>query len=289
MNEELQSSNEELQSTNEEMETAKEELQSINEEQITLNSELQSKIDELSHVNNDMSNLLSGTDIATLFLDADLNIKRFTPATQRILNLIHSDVGRPVSHIATNLNYATMVEDARQVLDTLRSKEFEVRAKDGAWYQVRILPYRTVENVIEGLVLTFNDITKLKFTEKKSSQALALLEGIMNALQEPLIALDGSLHVTMANQAYCQVFQTTPEKIVGQAFFEMGNGVWDAPSLRKVLEKAQQGRPVVEDVPVEHDTPGFGKRMLRVVVRLIPGEGEKPANILLTFAKAAPA
>lgn len=285
MNEELQSSNEELQSTNEEMETAKEELQSINEEQITLNSELQSKIDELSHVNNDMSNLLSGTDIATLFLDADLNIKRFTPATQRILNLIHSDVGRPVSHIATNLNYESMVEDARQVLDTLRSKEFEVRAKDGAWYQMRILPYRTVDNVIEGLVLTFNDITKLKMTEKRGTQALSLLEGFMNATQDPLVALDGTLRVTMVNHAYCQLFQTSSEKTVGQEFFEMGNRMWDVPSLREALEKDREDKPLTEEIPVEHDVPGFGKRMLRVSKRQIPGQGEEDANILLTFAK----
>ncbi|WP_300156287.1 CheR family methyltransferase [Solidesulfovibrio sp.] len=285
MNEELQSSNEELQSTNEEVETAKEEMQSINEEQVTLNSELQSKIDELSHVNNDMSNLLSGTDIATLFLDADLNIKRFTPATQRILNLIHSDVGRPVSHIATNLNYVSMVDDARQVLETLRSKEFEVWAKDGAWYQMRILPYRTVDNVIEGLVLTFNDITKLKMTEKRGAQALGLLGGIMNVMQTPLLVLDGILRVTMANHAYCMGFQTTPREIVGQFLFEVGNGIWDVPDLREALKNARQGRPVTENVVVEHDVAGFGTGALRVDVRLIAVEGEESANILLTFAK----
>ena len=242
MNEELQSANEELQSTNEEMETAKEELQSINEEQITLNSELQSKIDDLSHVNNDMTNLLSGTDIATLFLDAGLRITRFTPAIQRILNLIHSDLGRPVSHIATNLNYESMVEDARQVLNTLHSKEIEVRAKDGSWYQMRILPYRTVDNVIKGLVLTFNDITQLKTVEKKGAQALAMLDGIVNAAREPLLALDANLVVIMANSAYYRMFRSLPEKTLGLKIAQLGDAMWSDSRLREILGNARDGR-----------------------------------------------
>jgi two-component system CheB/CheR fusion protein len=165
-NEELQSSNEELQSTNEELETSKEELQSVNEELVTVNAELQEKIDELSQTNNDMSNLLAGTGVGTVFVDHQLCIQRFTPAATNVINLIQTDVGRPVGHIVSNLvSYDHLVQDVREVLDTLVPKEAEVQTQDGLWYLMRILPYRTLENVIEGAVLTFVEVTELKQAE----------------------------------------------------------------------------------------------------------------------------
>ncbi len=162
-NEEMQSINEEMQSTNEELETSKEELQSVNEELATVNSELQTKVADLSRANNDMNNLLAGTGIATLFVDHALRILRFTPATTRIINLILSDVGRPVSHIVSNLlGYDRLAADVQAVLDTLVPIEITVQTREGKWYRMRILPYRTLENTIEGAVLTFVDITDLK-------------------------------------------------------------------------------------------------------------------------------
>jgi two-component system, chemotaxis family, CheB/CheR fusion protein len=164
-NEELQSSNEELQSTNEELETAKEEQQSVNEELVTVNSELQLKIDALSKANDDMNNLLASTQIGTIFLDTELNIQRFTPAVTKIINLIDTDVGRPMRHIVHNLKYDRLIEDAEEVLDTLGSKEIEVSTKSGNWYLMRLLPYRTRQNLIEGVVVTFVDITDRKNAE----------------------------------------------------------------------------------------------------------------------------
>lgn len=161
-NEELQSTNEELQSANEELETSKEEMQSLNEELQTVNAELQGKIEELSRANDDMKNLLNGTDIATVFLDNQLNIKRYTEQAKHVIRLIHSDVGRPIGDLVSRLRYDSLVEDAQEVLRTLVFKEREVRAQDGGWYLMRILPYRTLENVIDGLVITFVDITKFK-------------------------------------------------------------------------------------------------------------------------------
>jgi two-component system CheB/CheR fusion protein len=162
-NEEMQSVNEELQSTNEELETSKEELQSLNEELATVNAELQTKVADLSRANNDMNNLLAGTGIATIFMDHQLRILRFTPTATQIINLIHSDVGRPVGHILSNLiGYTSLVADAQSVLDTLVAKEVEVKTTEGKWYTMRILPYRTLENVIEGAVINFVDITALK-------------------------------------------------------------------------------------------------------------------------------
>ena len=159
-NEELQSINEEMQSTNEELETSKEELQSVNEELATINAEMQTKVLDLSRVNNDMNNLLAGTGIGTVFVDHRLRILRFTPAATQIINLILSDVGRSIGHFASNLiGYDNFVADIQAVLRTLIPKEVEVQITGGIWYTMRILPYRTVDNVIEGAVITFVDIT----------------------------------------------------------------------------------------------------------------------------------
>jgi len=172
-NEEMQSVNEELQSTNEELETSKEELQSVNEELATVNAELQTKVADLSRANNDMNNLLAGTGIATVFVDHQLRILRFTPAATQIINLILSDVGRPVGHIVSNLvGYDRIVADTQAVLDNLIPKEVQVQTQAGAWYTMRIQPYRTLDNVIEGAVITFVDITEMKKSQDELSKAL---------------------------------------------------------------------------------------------------------------------
>ena len=159
-NEEMQSVNEELQSTNEELETSKEELQSVNEELATVNNELQTKVTDLSRANNDMNNLLAGTGIGTVFVDHQLRILRFTPAASTIINLITSDVGRPVAHIVSNLvGYDNLVADIQSVLNSLLIKEVEVQTKEGGWYTMRIQPYRTLDNVIEGAVISFVNIS----------------------------------------------------------------------------------------------------------------------------------
>jgi len=158
----MQSVNEELQSSNEELETSKEELQSVNEELATVNAELQTKVTDLSQANNDMNNLLAGTGIGTVFVDLQLRILRFTPAATTIINLIPGDVGRPVGHVVSNLiGYDQLDRDAQAVLHSLVPQETEVRTKTGQWYTLRILPYRTLENVIEGAVLTFVEITEI--------------------------------------------------------------------------------------------------------------------------------
>jgi two-component system CheB/CheR fusion protein len=163
--EEMQSVNEELQSSNEEMETSKEELQSVIEELATVNAELQSKVTDLSRVNNDMNNLLAGTGIGTVFVDHQLRIVRFTPAASSIINLIAGDVGRPVAHIVTNLvDYTSLVADVQSVLDTLVPREVQVLSRDERSYTMRIQPYRTLENVIEGAVISFIDVTEMAKT-----------------------------------------------------------------------------------------------------------------------------
>jgi two-component system, chemotaxis family, CheB/CheR fusion protein len=175
-NEELQSMNEELQSTNEELTTSKEEMQSMNEELQTVNHELQAKVDELSRAGNDMKNLLNSTDIATLFLDDALLVRRFTTQTASIIKLIPGDVGRPITDIVTALDYPRLANDAQGVLRTLIFVEKQVSARDGRWFTVRIMPYRTQDNRIDGLVITFADITVAKNLETALRKAQADLE-----------------------------------------------------------------------------------------------------------------
>jgi two-component system CheB/CheR fusion protein len=184
-NEEMQSVNEELQSTNEELETSKEELQSVNEELSTVNAELQTKLIDLSRANNDMNNLLAGTGIATVFVDHGLQIVRFTPAATEIINLIQSDVGRPVGHIVSNLiDYETLLSDTQVVLNTLVSKEVEVQVLSGEWYIMRIQPYRTLDNVIEGAVLTFVNITQTKNIKLALEQSENRYRSLFNSMSE---------------------------------------------------------------------------------------------------------
>ncbi|MGR8933968.1 MAG: CheR family methyltransferase [Gammaproteobacteria bacterium] len=175
-NEELQSTNEELQSTNEELETSKEEMQSLNEELITVNAELQSKVEDLSQTNDDMQNLLNSTEIATLFLDDKLHIKRFTKQAKKLVHLIDNDVGRPIADLVNELQYNSLMTDAEAVLQTLVFKEREVQTTGGDWRLMRILPYRTVDNLIDGLVVTFIDINKLKQVEQAYAEERRRLE-----------------------------------------------------------------------------------------------------------------
>jgi two-component system CheB/CheR fusion protein len=175
-NEEQQSTNEELQSTNEELTTSKEELQSLNEELQTVNAELQAKVDELSRSNNDMKNLLNSTDIATLFLDVHLNVRRFTTQATKIIKLIPGDVGRPITDLSSDLLYPELATDAQEVLRKLGFVEKPVNARDGRWFTVRIMPYRTLDDRIDGLVITFADITVAKTLEAQLREQQAVLE-----------------------------------------------------------------------------------------------------------------
>jgi two-component system CheB/CheR fusion protein len=218
-NEELQSSNEEMQSTNEELETSKEELQSINEELTTVNSELQQKMNELNKTSSDLNNLLSSTQIGTIFLDMGLNIQRFTPTMSDIINLIPTDVGRPISHIVTKMRYQGLVKDAKGVLKTLVPREVEIQTEDDRWFLMRILPYRTIENMIDGVVITFVDITERKRADEALRQSRERFMTMFN--EAPLgIALIDSLtgHIYEVNPMFA--------KIAGRTVEQMANIDW---------------------------------------------------------------
>ncbi len=283
-NEELQSTNEELKSTNEELETAKEELQSINEEQTTLNAELQSKNEELAHISDDMTNLLTSTRIATLFLDISLRIKRYTPAMSSIMGLRDSDINRPVGEINVHLQYDQLEADVSQVLQDLNTLTKEIRGRQGDWYQMRINPYRTLNHVIVGVVVTFNDITQLKRSELEAQMASTLAESVINIVQEPLLVLDQDLLALSANHAFYESFSTpSPQSLVGQHFFALDQGRWDSPALRELLDKSLAGGPADHAVNIEPQPPFPGAPAVRVRVKTIRDEGSR-LSLLLMFS-----
>jgi len=228
-NEELQSTNEELQSANEELETSREEMQSLNEELQTVNGELQGKVEELSRANDDMKNLLNATDIATIFLDAKLNIIRYTEHAKRVMRLIPSDVGRPIGDLVSRLRYDRLTDDAREVLSTLVYKESEVQGEDASWYFMRILPYRTTDNVIDGLVMTFIDISKIKRLQQNEQQ----LTGALRQSPTTVYGQDSDLRYTWI---YNATFGRRPEAVVGKR----DEDLFDAEDARRLGEIKRQ-------------------------------------------------
>jgi two-component system CheB/CheR fusion protein len=232
-NEELQSTNEELQSTNEELTTSKEEMQSLNEELQTVNSELQSKVDDYSRVNNDMKNLLNSTDIATLFLDKELNIRRFTNQATKIFKLIKSDIGRPFTDQVSNLIYPEVADDALEVLRTLIFIEKQIPTKDGRWFNIKIMPYRTFDDRIDGLVITFIDISESKQAEEKLNEALQGYRLFLNSSTDVIVKLSAEWKILEFNSIAEKYFGIKREDAVNQNYIHL----FVSEPLRKKAEK----------------------------------------------------
>ena len=293
-NEELQSTNEELQSTNEELETSKEEQQSMNEELSTVNAELQGKLDEFTAVNNDMKNFLDSIEIPTLFLDTSLCIRRFTAHATRVIHLIGTDVGRPLSHISTRLKEDHVMEDANGVLKDLVTRTREVETREGHWYLMRVLPYRTVDNVIDGVVVSFTDIHEEKTAREKilelsrsMEEARDFAESIINTVREPLLVLDQDLRVVSANSSFYKKFRVTPEETGSKRIYDLGDKQWDIPKLRELLETIIPENNVFEDFEVTHDFPGIGKKKMLLNARKVKGAVEEKTLILLAIEEVA--
>jgi len=285
-NEELQSTNEELQSANEELETSKEEMQSLNEETITVNSELNTKIELLSASQNDLKNLMDNVTTGIVFLDYHLNIRSYTPEAVKVYRLITSDVGRPLGDITSNLQGESLLDELHLVLKTLVPREREVQTNDGIWYLLRIQPYRTLDNVIDGVVLSFTDINELrKSTIKLSEQrvALDLSEGIFNTIHKALLLLNSDLQVVSANQYFYEHFQVAREQTVGRKVFDLGNGQWNIPTLRELLEDILPKHQVMDGFVVEHIFPDLGKRKMVLNARRIKTSLGETDLILLAF------
>ncbi|WP_069658280.1 CheR family methyltransferase [Arcticibacter eurypsychrophilus] len=251
-NEELQSTNEELQSTNEESLTTKEEMQSLNEELMTINVQYQSKAEELTQLNNDMKNLLDSTEIGTIFLDNNLDVLRFTPQVRKLFNLIPSDVGRSITHIVSNFE-TPLEEEIREVIENLLTKEIEVKTKNNEWYNVRIMPYRTLENFISGAVLTFSRITQYKYMEFKLNALKRYSAGIVNVLIEPAVQLDKNHHVITVNNAFLKRFHVEDQEIVGHYFIEFLQNNWNIDKLDAVLKLCKRKEKGTIAIELEND------------------------------------
>jgi two-component system CheB/CheR fusion protein len=282
-NEELQSTNEELQSTNEELETSKEELQSVNEEIVTVNSELQAKIEQLTDTQNDMKNLLENVNVGTIFLDERLAIKRFTRDAVKVYRLAASDTGRPLADIRSNIPDDDLIPDAQGVLDTLVPREKQVRTSGNEWYQVRIIPYRTYENVIDGVVMTFSDITTLKAVEAEARSSRDYAQSIVDTVREPLVVLNWTFEVVSASRAFYEMFGVTKKETMGKVLYELGNNQWDIPRLHELLETVLPKDKSFENFEVGHDFPGIGQRKMLLNARRVSGEAGTTQLILLAI------
>ncbi|MDG6229670.1 MAG: PAS domain-containing protein, partial [Candidatus Thermoplasmatota archaeon] len=275
-NEEMQSINEELQSTNEELETSREELQATNEELSTVNIELQKNVEELSIAKDDANNLLENTNIATMFLDTKLNIQRFTPYIKQVFNIRKVDIDRPLTDITTKIQYKKVHEDAKQVLDTLVRKEIEVTDDQGRQFKVHFSPYRTMDNRIKGIVITFVDVTDI-------INAKILSEAIVNTLKQPLLILGSDLRVRSANKAFYDTFKVSKKDTEGSVIFELGDRQWDIPSLKTLLEDIIPKNSAFTDYSVEHDFPDIGIHRMKLNGREIQLKGGHEPLILISI------
>lgn len=282
-NEEATSMNEELQSTNEELETSKEELQSFNEELNTVNTQLHHKIGELERAANDLDNLLAGSGTPTLFLDDAFRITWFTPAMKELFDLESSDIGRPIIHFARKFSDESMISDAETVLKTLTAVEVEVQGDSGRWYLRRMLPYRTRDNRIAGTVITFSDVTERKRAADNVNEARLFSEAIVETVRQPLLVLNGDLRVQSVNPAFLHLFKVSLEESIGRLVYELGNGQWNIPGLKELLDETLSRNKEVVDYEVEHEFLDIGRRSILLNARKLDRNGGREQLILVAI------
>ncbi|MDF5706715.1 MAG: chemotaxis protein CheB [Nostoc sp. S4] len=282
-NEEILSSNEELQSTNEELETAKEEIQATNEELNTINDELQRRNIESTQVGNDLQNLLSSINIPILMLGGDLQIRRFTPIAGTIFNLIPTDIGRPLSDINHNLNLPDLEEQILQVINTLNLKVQEVQDQQGHWYDLRIRPYRTIDNKIDGAVVVLVDIDAFKRSVNQLKASGDYAKAIVETVRESLVVLNADLRVVLANLSFYNMFQVVAAETLDRSIFEIGNGQWNIPQLRSLLEQILTNNSSIQDFEIEHNFEQIGQKIMRLNARKMPKIDDNTELILLAI------
>lgn len=256
-NEEVVSMNEELRSSNEELETSKEELQSLNEELSTLNAQLRHKVDELHQSTSDIRNLLTSSGIATLFLDRTLRVRWFSPAAAPLFNLLDSDVGRPITDLASKLSDRSFAADCRAVQEQLAPIERQVQGSRNETFIRRVTAYRNADDRIDGVVVTFLDVTGIQ-------EARQFAENIVETIPMPLIVLSNELKVIFANSPFYSLFRVSPEETKKRRIYDIGNGQWDIPELRHLLEDVLPDDKSFEGHLVEHDFETIGRRAMLV-------------------------
>jgi two-component system CheB/CheR fusion protein len=275
--EEVLSANEELQSTNEELETAKEELQSTNEELTTLNEEMQNRNAELGSANNDLLNLLGHVDIPVVMVSNDLRIRRFTPPAEKLLNLLPGDIGRRLGEIRPNLDIEDLESLAHEAIRRVTPQERQVRTKEGGWQVLHVRPYKTWDNRIEGAVISLQDVDNLK---RSLDQTREFADTIVESAREPILVLDGKLQVTAANPAFYRIFDVSREETERRLIYELGNGQWNIPRLRELLEEIVPRNSRVDDFEMTHDFPHLGPRNMLLNARRVEMQPGHPFILL---------
>lgn len=282
-NEELQSSNEELQSTNEELETSKEELQSVNEELTTVNEELHHRNTEVSQVNNDLNNLLIGVSIPIVILSNDCRIRRFTPMAAKMLNLIPADLGRPIGDIRPNVDLSNLESLCQHVINSRTVAEREVSDRDGCWYALRVRPYTTADSQVEGVLVTLEDITVRRASIEQITTARDHAQMIVDSVPLPLVVLDAEQRVAWASRSFYETFQVTPEETTEHFIYELGNGQWNIPALRRALADVFEKNAVFHEFEVEHTFARIGAKTMLLNARPMPTGDKAMPMILLAF------
>ncbi|HEY2799963.1 MAG TPA: CheR family methyltransferase [Chthoniobacterales bacterium] len=281
-NEEVQSANEELQSINEELETSKEELESANEELTTVNEEMTSRNAELSRLNADLNNLQVSIHTAILLFSRELILRRFTPLAGKLFNLLPADLGRPLGGIRHNLEVPDLERLLAEVIETVTAREREVQDKDGRWYALRARPY-LLDNQIDGVVLVLGDIDALKRSEGEIRAARDYAEATLRTIPGPLVILHADLRVSTANEAFYKTFQVTPAATEGRLIYEVGNGQWNIPKLRELLEEIIPQKQAISGFEVTHEFEFIGRRSMLLNARRVDSEKSVPARILLAI------
>jgi PAS domain S-box-containing protein len=286
--EEVQSANEELQSINEELETSKEELESANEELTTVNEEMANRNVELNRLNNDLVNLQTSSKLAVVLVGRDLIIRRFSPQAEKQFDLLATDVGRPISHIRHNLVFADAAGSpsdlerlGAEVIASVREQEHEVRDKGGRWYSLRVRPYMTLDNKVDGAVLVLVDIDALKCAEQAAAAARDYAENTVETVREPLLVLDKELRVEGANRSFYRAFRVAPSDTICWFIYDLGNRQWDIPRLRELLGEVLAESTSIDDFQVEHDFERLGRRTMLLNARRIHDPQRKGERILL--------
>lgn len=282
-NEEILSANEELQSTNEELETSKEELQSANEELNTLNAELHNKNSELHELSNDVSNFLNSTRIPVVMLDRDLRIRRLTPTAVKLLKVRPSDIGRPIADIRPNIEEPDFEKSAAKVLETLQPVEREVRDLDGHWHSLNIQPYRTQDNKIDGVVLALQDIEAIKAASEQLRKSSDFFRAVIDTVRGPLLVLNSELRIVSANKSFFSTFQVSQEMTINNSIYELGNGQWNIPKLRELLERVLPKKESATDFEMEHNFESIGRKTMLLNARALSSAVDAPPMLLLSI------
>ena len=280
-NEEILSANEELQSTNEELETSKEELQSANEELNTVNDELHNRNIELDRANSDLNNLLTSTSLPVVMVDRGLRIRRLTPASAKVLKMVPSDIGRPITDIRWDVNVPNFDDLIAAVIETLTPKELEVQDKAGHWYSLQIRPYRTTDDKIDGAVVVLSDIDEAKKASERVKKSKLFMEETLATVREPLVVLKQDLTVFYVNPAFMNSFKVGNEETEGKFLYRLGNEQWNIPKLRAMLEEVLSKHVPVVDFEVDHDFPMVGRKTMLLNARKIEdGHNDEPTMLL---------